>query len=145
MKKKWWSLVYGFYKAELKIGCKQTIIRYLDTTDAQSTSNMQKHTLKCWGDEAVKKVASGINHSGKITMLFEQKGKGKVFYSHTQHSKPETRVEIIHWVAKNLHPFSIVANKGFQTLMKTGQPGYYLPSPSTVSCDVKVVFAKVWN
>jgi hypothetical protein len=29
--------------------------------------------------------------------------------------------------------------------MKTGRPEYYIPSPSTVSRDVKKVFAKVRN
>ena len=39
--------------------------------------------------------------------------------------------------------FSIVDDQGFQSLMKTGRPGYNIPSASTVSCDVKQVFLKV--
>jgi hypothetical protein len=41
-----------------------------------------------------------------------------------------------------MRPFNIVADRGFQSLMKTGRPGTYIPSPSTVSRDVKRVFVK---
>ena len=30
-------------------------------------------------------------------------------------------------------------------MMKTGHPEYYLPSATTVSCNVKCVFAKCWT
>lgn len=53
-----------------------------------------------------------------------------------------SRVEIVKWVAESCRPFSIVRDPGFKKLMKTGRPGYYLPSPSTVSRDVKMVFAR---
>jgi hypothetical protein len=49
-------------------------------------------------------------------------------------------VEIVQWVAESMHPFKIVDNHGFQCLMKTGRPDYYLPSAQTVSCDVKQIF-----
>ncbi len=52
------------------------------------------------------------------------------------------RAEIIRWVAESLCPFNIVKDHGFNSLMKTGQPSYYLPHPTTVSRDVKTVFAK---
>jgi hypothetical protein len=41
-----------------------------------------------------------------------------------------------------MRPFSVVKDRGFQNLMKTGRPGYYIPSPATVSRDVKKVFVK---
>ena len=43
-------------------------------------------------------------------------------------------------MAESLRPFEVVQDKGFQTLMKTGRPEYYLPSPSTVARDVRMVF-----
>jgi len=55
------------------------------------------------------------------------------------------RVEIVRWVAENLRPYEIVKDHGFQHLMKTGRPAYYLPHPSTVLQDVKVVFKNVQN
>jgi hypothetical protein len=50
------------------------------------------------------------------------------------------RAEIIGWVSENAHPFEIVKDQGFQSLMKMGRPEYYIPSPSTVSHDVRLVF-----
>jgi hypothetical protein len=42
-----------------------------------------------------------------------------------------------------MRPFSIVNDRGFLCLMKTGRPSYYIPSPSTVSRDVRMVFMMV--
>ena len=52
------------------------------------------------------------------------------------------RSEIVRWVLESLRPFDVVKDRGFQSLMKTGRPEYYLPSPLTVSCDVRLVFAR---
>ncbi len=55
----------------------------------------------------------------------------------------QNRVEVVHWVAEEKRPFSIVADKRFRVLMKTG-PGrseQYVPLPATVGCDVQKVFA----
>ncbi|KAF8133382.1 hypothetical protein EV363DRAFT_1162111 [Boletus edulis] len=161
MMKDWTSPVYAFFQPTPVIeeigtrrshvfkccarDCKVTVRRYLDTTDAHSTGNMQKHAKKCWGSEALKaadsaknavevceKIVSSILHTGSITQSFERKGKGKVTYSHRQHMRTET----------NLCPFAIVKDRGFQLLMKTGRPEYYIPSKSTVSHDVWLVFAR---
>lgn len=51
--------------------------------------------------------------------------------------------EIVHWVAESKRPFKIVNDHGFQSLMKTGRPEYHIPSPETVSRDVKRVFVYV--
>src|SRR5258708_30806906 len=53
-----------------------------------------------------------------------------------------TRAEIVRWVSESLRPFEIVQDRGFQSLMKTGRPEYYIPSKSTVSRDVRLVFAR---
>jgi len=100
-------------------------------------------------------------HDGSILAEFQRAGKGKVSYRHTQHTKaearcvpliqfslptflspfvPHFRAEIVRWVSESKRPFKIVEDRGFQSLMKTGRPGYSLPSPSTVSRDVKQVF-----
>ena len=49
------------------------------------------------------------------------------------------------WVAESVQPFSIVEDRGFKLLMKTGHPEYYLPSHSTVLRDVRLVFARTCN
>ena len=78
--------------------------RYLDTGDAKSTSNLRKHAKICWGDEAVAaadntgnvlaarealKNMPSVNSS--ITDAFERVAKGKVTYSHRQHTTTEAR------------------------------------------------------
>lgn len=47
------------------------------------------------------------------------------------------------WVAKSLRPISIVEDEGLQCLMKTGRIGYWMPSKTTVSRDIKNVFKNV--
>jgi hypothetical protein len=95
---------------------------------------------------------------GSITAVFERKDREKVTYSHRQHTKTETRyvalhtcrppvdlldrTELVRWVSESNRPFNIVEDRAFQCLMRTGRPGYYLPSPSTISRDVRQVFAR---
>jgi hypothetical protein len=50
--------------------------------------------------------------------------------------------EIVHWISESTRLLSIVNDPRFQWLMKTGRPDLYIPSRSTVSCDVKLIFAK---
>jgi len=119
----------------------------------------------CWGTEAVEaadrtkdvtkvheSVVKPLSKDGSIMAIFKRVGKGKVSYSHRQHTKTEAkympylftyildlkhdRVEIVRWVAESVWPFEIVKDCGFQSLMKTGHLDYYIPSPSTVSHDV---------
>ncbi|KAI6032178.1 hypothetical protein PISMIDRAFT_120461 [Pisolithus microcarpus 441] len=169
LQKEWVSPVYVFFGSmpvikeidgcwvhEFKCsarGCKVRICCYLDMKDAWSTSNMQKHVKWCWGGDVLSaadnakdanevrtKIVGSILCNDSITAIFEWKGKGKVTYSHWQHTQSEMRGEIVRWVSESLHPFQIVKDRGFQCLMKTGRPQCYLPSPETVSCDVKQVF-----
>ena len=76
--------------------------RYLDTSDAKSTSNLRKHARLCWGVETVAAADEARNMGAALEMLtlhkdgsiaeaFERKGKGKVTYSHRQHTTTQTR------------------------------------------------------
>jgi hypothetical protein len=78
--------------------------RFLDKGDAKSTGNMRKHAKRCWGEDIVKSADKAANANEvrqttikgfldpqSITAAFERKGKGKVTYSHRQHSKTEAR------------------------------------------------------
>ncbi|PPQ88236.1 hypothetical protein CVT25_005286 [Psilocybe cyanescens] len=159
--KEWTAGVYGFFRPDPIIECisghhahtficaathcrgpTRNIRRFLDTKDAKSTSNLHQHALKCWGEDNVEAAQShladevheatkGASPSGSITAAFKRKGKGKISYSHRQHTKTETRAEIVHWVAESSRPLNIVKDRGFQSLMKTGRPEYWIPSPST--------------
>lgn len=55
----------------------------------------------------------------------------------------DDRAEIVRWIAESKRPFSIVNDRGFQSLMKTGRPGYHIPSDITISRDVRKVFLRV--
>jgi len=123
-------------------------------TDAESTGNLRKHAKICWSAEVVASADKARNASDvhattikgvldpqSIMATFERKGKGQVVFFHWQHTKTELKAKIVCWVAESKHPFNIVSDRGFQSLMKTGRPEYYIPSPSTVSQDVKKVFA----
>jgi hypothetical protein len=170
MMKRWTSPIYAFYDPVPEIGyakgrryhafqcggksCRFVCKRFLDKGDLNSTGNLRRHATKCWGEEALRiaeeaididearKAMKLLKETGNISIAFERKGKGKITYSTRQHTRTETRVELVRWVAQSFRPFKIVSDPGFQTLMKTGRPGYYLPSPATVAWDVKTVFAK---
>jgi hypothetical protein len=78
--------------------------RFLDKGDAKSTSGLRRHATKCWGAETVKS-ADGTKdleaaravlmktklHDGTITAQFERIRRGKVTYSHRQHTSTEAR------------------------------------------------------
>jgi hypothetical protein len=81
------------------------VICYLDTTDRNSTGSLHKHARLCWGDDIVHGADAcgdldgareGLAKArklqdGSITAAFERKGKGKVTFSHRQHTKVQTR------------------------------------------------------
>jgi hypothetical protein len=81
--------------------------RFLDTTDRKSTSNLKRHATVCWGAETVDgaleakvdigsaRTTLGNLKDGSIVTAFQRKGKGKVSYSHRQHTKVETRYETL--------------------------------------------------
>jgi hypothetical protein len=80
------------------------IRRFLDTGDAKSTSGLRRHAKNCWGSDAVA-AADGTQdlesarlvlaktklRDGSITAQFERIGKGKVTFSHRQHTSAEAR------------------------------------------------------
>ena len=81
---------------------KRIVWRFLDTLDQTSSSNLKRHAVICWGGDTVGKALDakvdiesackilGGHQNGSITAAFEHKGKGKVLYSHRQHTKAET-------------------------------------------------------
>ncbi|KIK80846.1 hypothetical protein PAXRUDRAFT_157537, partial [Paxillus rubicundulus Ve08.2h10] len=167
MMKDWTSPIYAFFKPRLQIlkvdshcthkskcsacGCKVKIQCYLDMKDVWLFGNMQNHVKICWGmgvlphankvknsKEVQMKITGSILWIGPVSAAFKR--KGKVVYFPQQHTHTETRwVMTVYWVSEILHPSRIASDRGFQSLMKTGRPEYYLPSPLTVSQDVKLL------
>ncbi|KAF8870858.1 hypothetical protein BD779DRAFT_1399002, partial [Infundibulicybe gibba] len=132
----------------------RNVRHYLDKGDSKSTGNMLKHARKCWGIDVVEAAClaksadevraitiRGVLHANSITTAFKRTGNN-ITYSHKQHTRAQSKAEIVRWVCESMRPFEVVADCGFQSLMKTGRPEYYIPSPSTVSCDVKQVFVR---
>jgi hypothetical protein len=130
--------------------------RYLDKSDAKSTSNLRRHAKACWGIEVVAAADASrdvnaardalANHKeidGSITALFQRIGKRGATYSHRQHTREEARIVFVRWVSESNRPFQIVNDPAFRELMKTGRPDYYIPSAETLSRDVKNVFLRV--
>jgi hypothetical protein len=123
LSKEWVSPIYVFFKPTPSIeyingrrvhvfhctapNCKgkangRKVRRYLDTTDAKSTSNLRKHAKACWGEDpvaaadATKDVHAAREALGKykdssITSAFQRVAKNKVTYSHRQHTTAEAR------------------------------------------------------
>ncbi|KAI6107638.1 hypothetical protein EDD16DRAFT_1488628 [Pisolithus croceorrhizus] len=163
LKQEWSSPIYAFFAQEPTIeyvegqhmhvfwcmakGCKKGVQWFLDKSDAQLTGNMHKHVRGCWGEDIFHQATQTKNatvaheavqnyvKNGSIKVTLDC--KGKVGYSHRQHTKIETR-----YLGR---PFEIVGDPGFQTLMKTGHPEYHIPSPDTVACDVLSMFAHMWQ
>jgi hypothetical protein len=92
--------------------CKKTVQQFLDKKDSTFTSNMRKHVEACWGQGALKagmatgtakdaheSVVNKLRGSGSITAVFERKGKGKVTFSHHQHTKTETKSVVLNFSA----------------------------------------------
>ncbi|KIK12158.1 hypothetical protein PISMIDRAFT_70273, partial [Pisolithus microcarpus 441] len=155
LKQEWSSPIYAFFVQEPTIeyvtgqcshvfwcmakGCKKGVRWFLDKSDAQSTGNMRKHVRVCWGEDIFHQITQTKNatavknyvKNGSIKVTLDC--KGKVGYSHRQHTKIETRIEMVRWVAESGQPFEIVGDPGFQTLMKTGHLEYHIPSPDTVA------------
>lgn len=118
---------------------------------------MRRHAVLCWGEDAVRaadsaknlaevreKIVAPLARNGSITDTFERK-PGNITYSHKPHTQVESRTEIVKWLAENLRPYKVVSDRGFLSLMKTGRPGYFVPSPSTVARDMKAVYIRARN
>ncbi|KAF8810407.1 hypothetical protein BYT27DRAFT_7222012 [Phlegmacium glaucopus] len=124
--------------------------QYLDTGDAKSTRDEAMAAADNTKSIQAAREALGnmVSVNSSITEAFKCVAKGKVTYSHRQHTTTKARAEIVRWVAKSKWPFQVVNDCGFQSLMKTGHPSYHIPSLSytsaeTVSHDVKKIFVQV--
>jgi len=81
----------------------RSVNRFLDKKDAKSTGNLRKHAKLCWGDETVlaadntkdiivaRSALRNLLRNGSVMAAFERVGKGKVTYSHRQHTKAESK------------------------------------------------------
>ncbi|KAF8992026.1 hypothetical protein BDZ89DRAFT_973591 [Hymenopellis radicata] len=161
------SPIYGFYAADAKIVdrdtqtakdvpheawkcelCGKNVYRNLTSKDKSSGHGLRLHAEKCFGVEAVKAAFEGadlkatremVKKAGKkkqgvlTSMLQGIIAKGKEIYATMPLSNAETRISV---------PSTSLQTAAFKKLMKTGRPGTYIPHPTTVSRDAKILFAK---
>jgi hypothetical protein len=78
--------------------------RFLDKSDAKSTGNMRRHAKHCWGGDVIeaadkadtanevrRTTIKGFLDPQSVKAAFDRKGKGKVQYTHRQHTTTESR------------------------------------------------------
>ncbi|KAG6821833.1 hypothetical protein H0H92_000600, partial [Tricholoma furcatifolium] len=108
------------------------------------TSNLKTHAIKCFGQDVVQaafdKDDSAISQDGSIFAAFARKGQQPVTVSHRALTSDATRAHIALWCAESNQPMNVVNDRQFKTLMQAGRPGTSLPSPTTVSRDIKAAF-----
>ncbi|KAF9019903.1 hypothetical protein BDZ89DRAFT_900071, partial [Hymenopellis radicata] len=131
------SPIYGFYDPDFKIVnrdtltakdvpheawkcelCGKKVYRNLTTKDKSSGHGLRLHAEKCFGVESVK--AAFETRDLKATRDMVKKAGKK----------------------KQGVLTGMLQDRGFKKLMKTGRPGTYIPHPTTVSRDTKILFAK---
>ena len=77
---------------------------WISKTHALLRYNMHKHARRCWGDETLEvadlaksvneicdRIVRSILRNGSITTAFKHNTKGKITYSHRQHTRAKTR------------------------------------------------------
>lgn len=82
----------------------------------------------------------GVWHTLMTNILTQKQGTVGIWHTEIlADMNTSWRAEIVRWVAESLCPFQIIEDQGFQCLMKTGRPAYYLPSTRTVAWDIQEV------
>ncbi|KAJ7364494.1 hypothetical protein DFH08DRAFT_681986, partial [Mycena albidolilacea] len=131
----WTSTIYTFYTGDIRIkyrnsklhhvfvctvrGCGHHLPRDQTTKDHNSTKNLKKHANKCWGSD---------NHAVCSLVLV-------IFDPHLF-----TVLDLCAGSARA--SFVIAADRGLCYLMKSGRPTMWIPSPSTIARNVKLLFKR---
>ncbi|KAJ7369090.1 hypothetical protein DFH08DRAFT_676586, partial [Mycena albidolilacea] len=152
----WTSTIYTFYTGDIHIeycdgklhhvficteqGCGHHVLRNQTTKDHNLTKNLKKHTNKCWGSNTVD-AAAHIGHLNKARdLLVTLKGvKNQCLTDIFKHHTPGSNLNSF---SHHLRPFVIAADCGLHYLMKSGHSTMWIPSPSTIARDVKLLFKR---
>jgi len=139
-----------------------SIQHFQDLKDHAATSNLRSHTIRCFGQEAIDAAFNGTHPKARNQSLLHLHNKANnSSRSLTMHIQRLNLSEyhlncwdpfwlissayISWWCTENNCPLHIVKDQHFEVLIKVGQPTTYIPSPSTVSQDIKAVFEKSWE
>ncbi|KIK90253.1 hypothetical protein PAXRUDRAFT_152033, partial [Paxillus rubicundulus Ve08.2h10] len=140
LKKTWHSPVYTFFSDNVSIQyynnclchffpcgsqkCKTKlggVYHYQDTKDKFSMTNLKHHAIGCFSEDAVNNAHKGKDagtNSGLIFVAFACQGQQPVNYTHRAH-------KLRSWLCE---------------LLCAGHPNIHLPSPDTLSCNIKMAF-----
>ncbi|KAE9399593.1 hypothetical protein BT96DRAFT_820371 [Gymnopus androsaceus JB14] len=161
----WNSPIYGFFSEDIVIGydakngkyhyfkCNTTHCKgkggvrcYQKMDDRSSTSNLKKHAMNCFGQDAVDAATIGANSStrpdGSIFAAFGRQGARPVTVTHKAHSNAEIRAHLVRWITESNRSIRIVEDCHFRELMLAGQPQAKLPGRRTVARDIKSSFER---
>jgi len=179
---RWNSPIYGFFSEDIVIGynakngkyhyfkCNAThckgkggVRRYQKTDDRSLTSNLKKHAMNCFGQDAVDAATIGANSStrpdGSIFAAFGRQGARPVTVTHKAHSNAEiryvyllilgnsicsrySRAHLVRWITESNRSIRIVEDHHFRELMLAGRPQAKLPGRRTVARDIKSSFER---
>ena len=155
---------YHFFKCASR-KCKgkgqKGVRHYLDSKDRAATSNLKSHAVRCFGQDLVESAFEKTQprgRDGSIFTVFTRQGQQPIKISHRAHTTEGSRwvlhvyfncshlwtfrAHIARWCAKNNCPHRTVKDRQFDILMKARHPGTSLPSPLTVSHDIKATFER---
>ncbi|KAF8239967.1 hypothetical protein L208DRAFT_1062766, partial [Tricholoma matsutake] len=154
LSKGWHLAMYGFFKPEVTVGyagkwkyhffhcaakkCQglkgvHGVQRFQDSKDRTATSNLKSHAVNCFGQDAINAAFNSTQPktcNTSIFAAFTHQGQRLVKISHHTHTKAES----------HNRPLRIVKDPQFEILMRAGRPTTYIPSPFTISQDIKTVF-----
>jgi len=116
----------------LRVTARPRLDSSANTGDISSTSNLCRQAIRCWGDEAVaaadkttnariaREALSNKEPNRSITAAFEGVGKGRVTYSHRQHTKAEARyIPFSLPSAKLTHILNVLGPNSFAGWLRT--------------------------
>ena len=131
----------------------------LSQTTCAAMSNLKSHVVRCFGQHLVKSALKKTQPGGcdeSIFAVFTHQGQPPIKISHCAHTTEESRwvlhlyfecshlwnfrAHIARWCAEISHPHRIIKDHQFDILIKAGYPGTSLPSPMTVSHNIRATF-----
>jgi hypothetical protein len=115
---------------KIKTGSTTSMIRHLEA----------KHPVhyKQYVQDQKEFESQKVAKQSKLTPFFKQTKIEEMLTSKDKwpHNHPKAKLiteSIVNWMAKSLHPYSMVEEKGFVDLMKVMEPKYVVPSRTTFS------------
>jgi len=137
---------------------------FQDSKDKSLSANLKHHAIQCFADEDIQNAISskaGVWPSASIFLTFHSSRSAPVQYSHQAHTNPEVQytclqicgitiltfilfhsAHLLKWITETTGPTSIIQDQELCELLTAGWPNIEIPSPDTISWDIKASFDK---